>query len=124
MPEWGFVLKHDHVVLQILRKKYDMGYLQPSWLGRKWQPWYQDLLDLAGIKGMLDLAFTQLLLRLLSALKVETCFLFNLVVAHNVKPKRHVLLRRDARLNCVNVSTLCAWSPCAWSEVEITCRYV
>ena len=34
-----------------------MGFLQPSWLGRRWQPWYQDLLDLAGIKGMLHLAF-------------------------------------------------------------------
>ncbi|KAL3156378.1 hypothetical protein ABBQ38_000692 [Trebouxia sp. C0009 RCD-2024] len=35
---------------EILKKKYDMGYLQASWLGRRWQPWYQDLLDLAGIK--------------------------------------------------------------------------
>ena len=38
-------------MMQILRKKYDMGYLQPSWLGRRWQPWYQDLLQLAGVKG-------------------------------------------------------------------------
>ena len=41
-----------YLYLQTLKKKYDMGYLQPSWLGRKWQPWYQDLLDLAGVKGL------------------------------------------------------------------------
>ena len=66
--EWGIAMTYDHVVLQILRTKYDMGYLKPSWLGRKWQPWYQDLLDLAGIKGMLNLAFIQLAFRLLTAL--------------------------------------------------------
>lgn len=35
---------------EVLTKKYDMGYLQPSWLGRRWQPWYQDLMELAGIR--------------------------------------------------------------------------
>ena len=35
--------------LQILKKKYDMGYLVPTWLGKRWQPFYQELLDLAGI---------------------------------------------------------------------------
>ena len=35
--------------LQILKSKYDMGYLAPTWLGKRWQPFYQELLDLAGI---------------------------------------------------------------------------
>lgn len=39
---------------EILKKKYDMGYLQPSWLGRRWQPWYQDLLRLAGLKDVYE----------------------------------------------------------------------
>lgn len=39
---------------EILRQKYDMGYLQPSWLGRRWQPWYQDLLQLAGVKDVYE----------------------------------------------------------------------
>lgn len=46
------------IVLQILKKKYDMAFLQPSWLGRRWQPWYQDLLDLAGIIGVLSLCIS------------------------------------------------------------------
>ena len=65
------------MVLQVLRNKYDMGYLQPSWLGRKWQPWYQDLLDLAGIKGMFNLPF----MLLPTVVNVENlCLLSNLVI--------------------------------------------
>ena len=95
--EWGEVC---HMVLQVLRNKYDMGYLQPSWLGRKWQPWYQDLLDLAGIKGMFNLPF----MLLPTVVNVET-----LVLAvqpcdntnRNVESRRHVLLPFDARLHVI-----------------------
>ena len=38
--------------MQILKSKYDMGYLAPTWLGKRWQPFYQELLDLAGITSM------------------------------------------------------------------------
>lgn len=45
----AFARSYCFVCLQILKSKYDMGYLAPTWLGKRWQPFYQELLDLAGI---------------------------------------------------------------------------
>ena len=73
--------------MQILRKKYDMGYLQPSWLGRRWQPWYQDLLQLAGVKGNLPLLPAPAASRIA---KPEYINWFNILV-----PKPHARVSQD-----------------------------
>lgn len=105
----GAVITHGHVVLQILKNKYDMGYLQPSWLGRKWQPWYQDLLDLAGIKGRLHLAFVHLP----PVFHVKPLVLAVQACGNtHAQPRRHVLLRFDARHRVQCQHVMCMFSLC------------
>ena len=40
-------------VVQLLQTKYGLGNHEIAWLGVKWRPWYQELLNMAGITGEL-----------------------------------------------------------------------